>query len=401
MALGLIMLATALERGQKDTSSPLRRFASSSHIFAEPFRYLSLLTVGVLMPLTFGWRFIDRTTYDTLHYALTANWWLGGLIFGWGAIHYRSRSLGLLAAISLPVATYLTQAAIFNQMGVNPAWHAFGWALLVPLYFVAGHKLLTYQNDPILHGHGRTATGWGVALLIITIFWSLTDITNGAAAASSQFVLTGAVILAALLWQKPNYLYAASFLALSATTFAIAELDLTLSQLGVGWASLAIIHVIVALNLGTRFPTSNTENSFIRPVVIAGYVIAALAMLPSLFPYDGDMLAYTLGNWLGLTAWGARLAHQKQPGFTTQVKWGKPIFHWLTALPLPVWVWLLFDNLRPLDFSLPLALAVLAWGMVMLSYRLAQVDSDFRWPWYSTGLLVSVAAPLAAFIITP
>src|SRR6185503_5767948 len=173
-------------------------------------------------------------------------------------------------------------------------------------------------------------------------------------------------------------------LSLSATTFTMAELDLALSQLGIGWASLAIIHIIIALNLGTRFPTSesnistSSENSFARPIVIAGYGIAALAMLPSLFPYDGDALAYALGNWLGLTAWGARLAHLEQPGFTTQSKWRKPIFHWLTALPLPIWIWLLFANHRPLDFSLPLALAVLAWGMFTLSYRLAQADDAYR-----------------------
>jgi hypothetical protein len=97
LALGLIFLATSLEK----RSTP----ASSLSTFTEPFRYLSLLTAGVLMLLTFGWRFIDRPTYDTLHYALTINWGLGSLIFAWGAIHYRSRSLGLLAAISLPVAT--------------------------------------------------------------------------------------------------------------------------------------------------------------------------------------------------------------------------------------------------------------------------------------------------------
>lgn len=413
LALGLIVLATALEKRQGAAASPHlpqdtgRLFASSLHAFTEPFRYLALLTAGVLMPLTFGWRFIDRPTYDTLHYALTVNWWLGGFIFAWGAIHYRSRSLGLLAAISLPVATYLAQAAVFNQAGINPAWHAFGWAWLIPLYFLTGHKLLTNQNDPIIHGHGRTATGWGVALLIIAALWSLTDITNGAAAASSHLVLTGAVILAALLWQRPAYLYAASLLALSATTFALAELGLNVSQLGVGWASLAIVHIIIALNLGTRFPSpaakplTNPESSFAQPVAIAGYVIAALAWLPALLPYDGDILAYSLGNWLGLTAWGAYLAHGGQPGFAANSKWRKPIFHWLTALPLPVWVWLLFANRRPLDFSLPLALAVLAWGLVLLSYRLGHTNHSYRWPWYVTGLLVSVMAPLAAFTIAP
>ncbi|MBE7552137.1 MAG: hypothetical protein HS126_13795 [Anaerolineales bacterium] len=422
LALGLIILATALEKRLSIPASPHLPanslpaatattrdpvLASPLHIFSEPFRYLALLTVGVLMPLTFGWRFIDRPTYDTLHYALTVNWWLGGFIFAWGAIHYHSRSLGLLAAISLPVAMYLAQAAIFNQAGINPAWHAFGWAWLVPLYFIVGHRLLAHQTDPIIHGHGRTAAGWGVALLIIAALWSITDITNGAAAASSHLVLTGAIIVAALLWQRPAYLYAASLLAVSATTFALAEVGLNISQLGVGWASLAIVHIMTALNLGTRFPNSSLrpsthpETSFTQPVVIAGYGIAALALLPALFPYNGDTLAYSLGNWLGLAAWGAYLAHKEQPGFAASSRWGKPIFHWLTAVPLPLWVWLLFANRRPLDFSLPLAFAILAWGLVLLSYRLGQAHYSYRWPWYVTGLLVSVMAPITAYAIAP
>ncbi len=406
LVLGLIILATALEKWQVATSSP-PRLSASSRLFAEPFRYLSLLTVGVLMPLTFGWRYLQRDSFDTLHYALTANWWVGGFIFGWGAVHYRSRSLGLLAAIALPVATYLTQAALFNQIGVNPAWHAFGWALLVPLYFVVGHKLLAQKDDPIIYGHGRTATGWGVALLIIAALWSLTDLTNGAAAASSHTILVAAVVLAAWLWRQPRYLYAASLLSLSAVTFAESELDLSLSQLGVGWASLAIMHIIVALILGTWFPSLTSTNpttskqDFVQPIVVSGYTIAALALLPSLFPYDGDGLAYALGNWLGLTAWGAWLAHTGRPGFASGRAWGKSLFHWFTALPLPVWLWITFANRRPLDFSLPLALAILAWGMMALSYRLGRANATYRLPWYVTSLLISVAAPLVAFAIVP
>lgn len=399
LALGLIVLATILEKRPADTSWP--------HLFAEPFRYLSLLTVGVLMPLTFGWRYLQRDIFDTLHYALTINWWVGGFTFGWGAVHYRSRSLGLLAAIALPLATYLTQAALFDQIEVNPAWHAFGWALLVPLYFITGHKLLAQKDDPIIYGHGRTATGWGVALLIIATFWSLTDLANGTAAAFSHTVLAGAVILAAWLWRQPRYLYAASLLSLSAVTFAESELGLTLSQVGLGWASLAIIHIIVALNLGTRFPnltsthSTDSKQNFVQPIVVSGYVIAALAILPSFLPYNGDSLAYALGNWLGLTAWGAWLAHTGRPGFGNSRTWSKPVFHWFTALPLPVWLGVMFANRRPLDFSLPLALAVLAWAMVALSYRLARADATYRLPWYVTGLLVSIAAPLTAFAIIP
>ena len=394
LALGLIILATvfAPPAQEGDQKSGLR-------IFAGPFRYMSLLTISVIMLLTFGWRFTQRDTYDTLHYALTVNWWLGGFIFAWGAIQYRSRGLGLLATIALPVATYLAQAAIFNQVGVNPAWHAFGWALLVPLYFIVGYKLSAHKDDPIVQGHGRTAIRWGVVLLFVAAFWSLTDLTSGAAAASSHAVLAGAVVLAALLWRQPDYLYGASMLSFSAVSFGMTELELTVAQLSVGWASLAIAHIILAFNVGTRFPIP--VPNFARPLTISGYLIAAVALLPTLFPYDGSLLAYTLGNWLALAAWGARLAYIKQPGFIGRGKSRESIFHWFTVVPLPFWLLILFTNARPLDSTFPLALAGLAWGMILLSYRLGKVAPIYRHPWFITGVLVSIAAPITAFVIAP
>jgi hypothetical protein len=385
------------------------RLASLAHTrrwraFADPFRTLAVMSVAVIMPLTFAWRFINYLTYDTMHTALAVNWWVGGLIFAWGAIFHRSRSLGLLTAISLPVAVYLAQAGLFNAWGTNPAWHAFGWAWLTPLYFAAGRRLQGREDD-VLRGHGRTAAGWGVALVIAAALWALTDLTNGAAAAATHAVLAAAVVLAAWLWQRPRLSYGASLLALSSVTFGMTELNLTLPQLSVGWTSLVLAHVVLALNL-SRAP------AWAGPVAAAGYAIAGLALLPPLLPYDGHLLAYALGHWLGLTAWGARLAHINQPGFTSQTIslrfWSKTppapapaLFHWLTAIPLPVWLWLLFVNRRPPDAALPLALAALAWAMVMLGYRLAPVKPAYRYPWHVMGGIVSIVAVAAAFAIAP
>ncbi len=395
LALGLIIFATAVAP-PGSVSPPTHRLA----IFASPFRYLAMLTIGVLMPLTFGWRFAQRPGYDTLHYALTANWWLGSFIFGWGAIRYRSRGLGLLAAMSLPVATYLAQAAIFHQAGIHPAWHAFGWALLVPFYFMIGHKLVA-NSDPILHSHGRSAIGWGTVLLLVSAFWSLTDLSNGAAAASSHAILAGAVILAALLWQQPLYLYGSSMLAFSATSFAmIANIEnLTLAQLSIGWATLAIAHIMLALNLGTRFPI--LVPNFARPLAVSGYLIATIAMLPPLLSYSGWTLTYTLGNWLALTTWGARLAHLKHPGFINKGIWRKPVFHWFTVLAWPVWLSVLHNTIQLPNAALPLMLAALAWAMLLLSYRLNRISSAYRYPWALTGGFLSVVAPMLAFMLVP
>ncbi|HEX9925463.1 MAG TPA: hypothetical protein VGD99_22595, partial [Anaerolineae bacterium] len=226
-----------------------------------------------------------------------------------------------------------------------------------------------------------------------------------------HLILAGAVVLATLLWRNPTWLYGASLLGLSATTFATAELfstlgslglisaELTLPRLSVTWISLAIGHIIVALSLGTRFPIPLPN--YDRPLLIAGYVIAAAATGLTLFPYDGNLLAYSLGNWLGLAIWGARLAHLDHPSFSSSAVWRKSIFHWFTALPFPVWLWVLFSNRGPLDWDLPVALAALAWGMLALSWRLNRLSGLYRWPWYSQGILVSLAAPIAAFWLAP
>ena len=100
-------------------------------VLAAPFRYLALLTVGALMPLTLAWRVIDRQTYDALHHAMTVTWLCGAFLFGWGAVYYRSRGLGLLAATALPVTIYMGQAALFDAQSTNLAWHALGWAIPV------------------------------------------------------------------------------------------------------------------------------------------------------------------------------------------------------------------------------------------------------------------------------
>ena len=383
-------------------------------IFAKPFRYLSLLIPAVLMPLTLGLRLITRDTYDSLHYALTVNWFLGGFIFGWGAIYHRSRSLGVLAAISLPVSVYLLQGSIFFHTGINPAWHAFGLSCLSPLYLFTGHRLSTFSDDPVLRTHGRTATRWGAALIAVAGLLSLTDLTSGAAAAASYAVLTGSTVLAAALWSRSRLLYLASFFAFTTSTFAMTELGLSLNQLGIGWASLSILHVLAALYLARRLASAEARDAFISPLVVSGYLIAGLALLPASFPYDGKSLAYALGNWLALSAWGAYLAYHDQPGFVvlqvsqdTKLRRLKQhfstdaLFHWFAALPLPFWIWITFTNRRPADFSLALILAVLAWGMVAFSHWSSVLRPGYRRPWRITGLLVSIAAPITAFVVVP
>jgi hypothetical protein len=283
-----------------------------------------------------------------------------------------------------------------------------GWAGLVPLYLIVGRGLSAHEEDEVIRGHGRTATGWGMALTALAALWSFTDLTSGTASAVSHAILCASSALGAALWRRPKVLYLASLLSLSAATFGFAELGLGLEQMGIGWASLAIGHLILALILGRR----PAARAFAPPLVTAGYAAAALSQAPSLFPYDGPLLAYTLGNWIALAAWGARLAHAGRPGFARHIGaageredgpearlWGPRLLQWGAALPLPAWLWVVFLNRREPDFSFALALATLAWGLVALGHRLARIRGAYRRPWDTVGLLTSAGAPVAAFVV--
>lgn len=422
-AAGLIMLAAQITRMKE---------AERWQVFAEPFRYLGLIVPGLLMPLTLVMRLTTRDTFDALHYAMTINWFIGGLVFGWGAVHHRSRSLGALAAISLPIAVFMGQAAFFHNMGINPAWHAFGLACLTPLYLYAGKNLLDVKDEAILRAHGRTATTWGAALMIVSALYSLADLTSSTPAAASHAVLMFSATMASVLWKRPRYLSAASFFSFTALTFVMTELKLNLSDLSVGWISLALGHILLALYLGNklqRITASATDSTtvsetktgeqtaYLYPLVVAGYVIAGLAVFPPLALYDGDMMVYALGNWLVLSAWGAYLAYKRTPGFLitvptmdalpkekrirTELLTTGAIYHWPAALALPLWVWIAFTNLRPTDYSLPLAFAALAWAMVFVNHWLRFTEQMCRAPWRVVGLVVGVVAVSSAFAVAP
>jgi len=388
LATALIITATRLSQV---TPGDQWRF------FVDPFRYLGLLTIAVLMPFMFGWRYVTRPNYDTLHYALTIIWWCGGFIFGWGAVFYRSRGLGILAGMALPISVYLGQAALFAQFNINQAWHGVGFASLVFLYLSIGSHLRKQTDDEIIYGHGRTALNWGYLLLLIATVWPISD---SSAATVSHLIISGSLLLMALFWQQPRYLYSTSLFALTSITFLLSDFNFTIPQLSVGWSFIAILHLILALNLPTGYPMPLPD--FATPLVRAGYLIAGVAIALPLFPYQGNLMIYTLGNWLVISAWGAYLAHQHQPGFVGfPTGSAKSIFHWCLAIPLPLWIWILFTNQRPPDFTLPLAWAVLAWIMLTVAYRLARLKLTYKYPWYIIGGFVSLAAPVFAFIIVP
>ncbi|KPJ48412.1 MAG: hypothetical protein AMJ38_05405, partial [Dehalococcoidia bacterium DG_22] len=392
-ALSILALAVTLlsdRLSSKRVRDP--RLHSPFTILHRPLWHVAMTAVTAIMPLTLGWYATGRMEGQTFRLALAVDWWLGSVIYGLAAARFRSRTLGLIAAVTAPVALYLSQALAFDQLGpvlskvegIRPAWHALGWAFLASGYLTLGRTLLTRSNDPVDQAHGRTATGWGIGLMILSAIWSLTEMP---VAAVTHAVLVAVVVLAVRLWHRPVFLFFASLLSLSAMTAGMASRDFVLGQLALGWALLAILHLTAAVAL-------KKAPSFATPVYAAGYACSGLSLLPPLLGNDQGLLTYALGNWIALTAWSAWLAHSDDhPGLKALLRRAGPfqrsVLHWATAIPLPVFLWLAWTlNDRPADARLGLALMPLAWGCVAVGRWLAADGRPFG---PSTGLRTGFA----------
>ncbi len=390
-ALGGLALLAAL------SSDGLRNAASRWRVLHRPLRHSALLGVTAILPLALGWWVVGRAGSDAFRLSLAAAWWFGCLVYALGAVRLRLRALWVATLAGLPVAVYLTQALPFEWAGIRPAWHAPGWALLAVLYVAAGHWLRTHPHlDEPIRAWGHTTLQGSVWLALFAGLWSLVNPTTALDAATATYaLLTVAAALAAWLWARPRWLFVASFLSFVSITAAMSARELTLAQLCLGWALLAVLHVALAVRLQRR-PT------FATPVYAAGFALAALALLPPLVGGDRGLLIYALGNWVGLAAWAAWLAHTGQhPGLALGRR-GATLPHWAAALPLPAWLWLIW--LHPWQLGrfdrawLGVPLALLAWGLVFLGRWLARRRAVYGRPWYVTGYLTSVLAPVAGLV---
>ncbi|MEA3341353.1 MAG: hypothetical protein U9R15_15420, partial [Chloroflexota bacterium] len=367
--------------------------------FGRPFRHLALLTITSVLLIATTQRLVARPPFS-FRLALALNWWLACGVYTIAAVHRPRRSLTSAACVTAPVALTLTLALFFETTSTGPAWHALGWALLTPLYLVIARTLTRPSRSPgelkvrttseVYQAQGRTVAGWAVALILLAALWAFGDMS---AAASSHLVLTGSLILATALWQRPGLAPIASLFSLSAVTTWMATLGLDLAQYCVGWALLAVLHVSLAVRLRAAKPYTPWLHA-------AGIITAGLALLPPLVALDRAAMAYALFNWTALAGWTAWLAHQdeeKHPGLHRLLRLAGPlrrsILHWATALPLPILFWLVWIGRRPADGWLGLGFAALAWICLGLGRWLARRDASYGLPWYMVSFLCSVTGP--------
>jgi hypothetical protein len=416
--------------GQREVESSTAESLSGRSpwsVLSQPFRFSSLVATAVILPLGIGWWIAAGASGSQFDASLALSWALGLILYAYAAVHERSPLLGRAAATALPVALLLLLRLAFERLAIETPWYALGWAALGPVYLWVGRRWYAQSaaspdpakaggneggdetkgglaGDPILRAHSHTATGWGLALLAIAAVWSLFDLW---AAAATHAALVAGVALAAGLWDRPRALPIASLLALSSMTFGMAAAHLEPAELCLGWALLALLHVLIALRLRTA-PEYAVRLFGMAPA------FAALALLPPLIFAHEPLLTYVLGHWIALAAWLVWLDRSgEHPGLQSFLDRLGPLrqsaLHWAVALPLPFFVALLYTRVRAADAWLGLLLATLAWACFSLGrWRLdreiqAQGTKDWpsiphrpSFPWYAVGYGCSIAAPLVA-----
>lgn len=403
-------------------------------VLATPLWRTALVAVVVILVLGSAQgvaRFAADRSYRA---ALALDWALGGLVFGLAAARFRRRPYALAAAGSFPLAVLLAQQALFPLWGWRSPHHSLGLALLAPLYLVAAQRLATRLAAAIWRAYSRIAAGWAATLIGVAALWALanTDVVSYV-----HPLLAASLFLAAWLWQRPRLSFFASLLLLSASAAAGAGQGATVAQLGLAWSLLAILHISAAVWLGrAKRPVASPkaaapEPAFDWPLYAAGWMIAALALLPPLFTFERNILTYSLGNWIAINGWLALLAYEgerpgliawqqvwlrrsknhapggAQPGATFPVAAqarGEAgaglagLFHWAASLALLPWAGLLWTNRRPPEAALGLLYVLLAFGLLACGSRLQQARRAYGRPWHTSARL-SLLAGLALSVM--
>ncbi|MGD8397215.1 MAG: hypothetical protein PVG11_00010 [Anaerolineae bacterium] len=333
-------------------------------ILAGPFRFSALVATSAALPLGLAWWLVAGVEDVAFDASLAVTWSLGTCLYGYSAWRERSGLLGTVAATSLPVALALLFRLAFEPLGIEPPWYAPGWALLSTLYLWVGHRWLSAGpagGPDVRHAWGRTATGWSVALAAAAGVWAVFDLW---AAAATYAVLAGTAVLLVRLHGRPRVTPLASLLALASGTFAMAALHLQPAELCLGWALLALAHVLAALRL--RLASGDTARASAPWLFAAAPVLAALAVLPPLLLRDEPLLTYAVGHWIGIAAWLLWLDRAgEDPALGAVLRRLGPLrpsaLHWAVALPMPFFAALVYTRVRVPDAWLGIVVSGLAW----------------------------------------
>lgn len=389
------------------------------HFLARPFGQMALaLTVPVLL-VGLGWSYF-RGGSTAFHAAVALDWWLGGVVFIVMLRRTRLRTLAWATAFVFPVAVWLTARALFLPRGIAPAWAAVGWALLLPVYLVLAWRWQRQEGtaaDGRMAVYGRIFLRSAVILLVVTAVWSFQTVQ---AAAVVHLLLAGVMVLTAVLWQQPRALWGMSLFLLTAAAAWQGGRGATPTELILPWALLAILHMAAGVRLGdweikrlkfTQSPNSSTRlrtglpiSQFTVPLFGAGYLLAALSILPPLLLYDRQLLNYALVNWIGINIWLAYLAHVETVGVLALLahrrlaRWQTTLFHWGAALAVVPWVWFLWPPARPASPMLPLMYTAVTYTLLAVCIWVRRRQGAYGRAWQTAAHLSALMALATALL---
>ncbi len=376
------------------------------HIVSRPFGQIALAAVVPVMALGIGWGFLGPGRGRSFHMALAVDWWLGAWVLTWMVRRVRLQSLAWAAALSFPVAAWLTQRMLFMPMNIVPAWYALGWALLIPMYLILAWRW-QHREDTVIYG--RILRQVATLLVVLTAVWSLSAVQ---VAAAVHLLLAGTMVLTAVLWQQPRLLWGMSFFLLTATAAWQGGRGATPAELMLPWALLAVMHIVVGvwaedrpleMKVWSRFKLQVPITHYTAVLFSAGYFLAGLSLMPPLILYDQPLLAYALANWIGVNVWLAYLAHTGTAGVLAWLahqwlaRWRTTLCHWGAALAIVPWVWLLWSNGREPTPSLALVYTAVAWGLLWICTRVRRVRWVYGRAWQTAAHLSAVAALVVAW----
>jgi len=441
LAFALALSAERLYRRARD---------SAWRVLATPFWRLALLCSVPLLLIGLALGFLGGRESRVFFFTLAVNWWLGGLLFALATRRYRLQIVGLVAALAFPVAMGLSEYLYFQPLSTPLGWYALGWALLVPVYWLAGWALEQHfwrTEDELERIYGRQVLVVGGLLVAVAAVWSF---ANTSAATVVHLLLALFMFLAAVLWQQSRLMWGMSLFLLTGSAAWQASRGATPAELALPWALLSIGHLIIALRVDQsaqnkplsalkqpHSPSNEQDESlpplFERlkrrlraplpnrlrlPLYGAGLFLAGMAILPPLFLFDQSLLAYALLNWIGINGWLAYLLHS-QPNsalagwFAPNHKqnapegakkrrfwsrwWQPSLFQWLAALSIVPWWWVNWTNGRVPSVSLALGYALLALGLLWCTVRVRRVSWTYGRPWQVAAHLSNMIAFGAAF----
>ncbi len=367
LALGLVLLSE-LFRGRWGRLS----------LLSTPFSHMALAIPTVILPLALGWRLIGFNSSLVFSGSLVVAWWLGGLVYLWGARRYRVQMGAVVPAAVFPIAMSLTQWVLFSEFGISYSWYALGWALLAPVYFILGKYLLGSNADPVQRGDALIVIGVGTLLMVAAAGGAL---TSNVTVAVVYPLLAATILLPVLFWQLPWLLLVGSGFLLFGMMGGMTVAGFSIAQLGWGGLALVVLHLAAAgiIQLVGKL-------RYAVPLYWGAWGTALLTMILPLVDWNRGILTCVGAGWIVANLWLAVVIHlnQKEMFFSDFSVWRNRVgisLQGAAAVSLLGWLWLFESNFTSALSAWSVGYILLAWVLLLTSWRLSKLNREYRRPW--------------------